>query len=142
MGKIAVQRTFEVAIGQNEAWQRLAAVERWPEWAPHITSVKVTPPGSLGPTSRGALHIRGFGRNKFRISKWEPLSRWEWIGGLPGVRITYDHQFVAQSHNSTQMTWVVTLDGLFAWLIRPVFSRIYGRNVDIAIPRLKVWILE
>lgn len=142
MAKVAVQRAFEVSIGLDVAWQRFSVVERWPEWAPHIKSVKVTPPGPLGPSSRGALQIRGFGRNKFRISKWEPMSRWEWTGGLPVVRITYDHQFVALSNNSTQLIWVVSLDGPFASLVRPIFSRIYGRNVDIAIPRLKVWILE
>jgi hypothetical protein len=50
------------AAAPLEAWQRLAEVERWPEWAPHITLVTVSPPGALGPTSSGALHIKRLGR--------------------------------------------------------------------------------
>jgi uncharacterized membrane protein len=52
-----VHRTFEVEAPLEQAWHRLADVERWPEWAPHIRSVDVSPPGELGPTSRGALDI-------------------------------------------------------------------------------------
>jgi hypothetical protein len=72
-----VRRVFEVDAPLEEAWHRLAEVERWPEWAPHITSVTVSPPGGLGPTSRGALQIRRLGRNTVRMSVWEPPVRWE-----------------------------------------------------------------
>jgi hypothetical protein len=34
----------------------------------------------------------------------------------------------------------VFLDGPVARLIRPIFASIYGRNLDRAIPQLKVWI--
>jgi Polyketide cyclase / dehydrase and lipid transport len=83
MTKISVQRSFEVEAPLEEAWYRLAEVQRWPEWAPHITSVTVSPTGELGPTSSGAFKIRWLGRNTFRMSAWEPPRRWEWIGGLP-----------------------------------------------------------
>ena len=58
MTSATVERVFEVDAPLEEAWQRLAEVERWPEWAPHITSVTVSPPGELGPTSSGALQIK------------------------------------------------------------------------------------
>jgi hypothetical protein len=43
---------------------------------------------------------------------------------------------------STTLTWIVTLRGPMAAVVRPVFARIYGRNVDRAIPRLQAWILN
>ena len=140
MVKEAVHRSFEVAVPADEAWARLAEVERWPEWAPHISAVTVSPAGPLGPSSSGVLKIRGLGRNAFRMSAWEQPDRWEWTGGLPGVRIDYDHRFSAAGNNSTTMTWVVVLRGPLAWLIRPIFARIYGRNIDRAIPGLQAWI--
>ena len=70
MTSVAVKRVFEVDAPLEEAWQRLAEVERWPEWAPHIISVTVSPPGELGPTSSGALQIKWLGRNTFRMSVW------------------------------------------------------------------------
>jgi uncharacterized membrane protein len=140
MAKVAVRRSFEVVAPVDDAWRRLAEVERWPEWAPHIRSVTVSPSGPLGPSSSGVLHVRRLGRTRFRMSAWEPPRRWEWAGSLPGVRVTYDHRFEASGDKATTMTWTVSLDGSLAWLIRPVFSRVYGRNVDRAIPRLQTWI--
>jgi carbon monoxide dehydrogenase subunit G len=134
-----VKRVFEVDAPLEEAWHRLAEVERWPEWAPHITSVTVSPPGELGPTSSGALQIKRLGRNTFRMSVWEPPVRWEWVGGLPGVRIHYDHRFESSGPAATQLEWSVELHGPLAPLIRPVFARVYGRNLDQAIPRLQEW---
>ena len=61
MAKPSVRRSFEVDAPLEEAWHRLAEVERWPEWAPHIVSVEVSPPGELGPTSSGAFRIKGAG---------------------------------------------------------------------------------
>lgn len=140
MGQIAVQRSFDVAVPPGEAWTRFAMVERWPEWAPHISAVVVSPSGSLGPSSKGVLHIRRLGRNSFRMTAWEPPQRWQWTGGLPGVRIEYDHLFAPSLDNTTTMTFLVTLHGPLAWLARPVFARVYGRNLDRAIPRLQDWI--
>jgi Polyketide cyclase / dehydrase and lipid transport len=53
MTSATVKRVFEVDAPLEEAWRRLAEVERWPEWAPHITSVTVSPPG-LGVGRRAA----------------------------------------------------------------------------------------
>jgi hypothetical protein len=140
MTRVVVERTFEVGVPADEAWNRLAEVARWPEWAPHILSVTVDPRGPLGPTSSGELRLRRLGRNTFRMSAWEPPGRWEWVGGLPGARVEYDHLFATAGPASTTLTWIVRLDGPMASLIRPVFARIYGRNVDRAIPRLQEWI--
>jgi len=78
-------------------------------------------------------------RNTFRMSVWEPPVRWEWVGGLPGVRIYYDHRFESSGPAATRLEWLVELDGPLAPLIRPVFARVYGRNLDRAIPRLQEW---
>lgn len=59
--------------------------------------------------------------------------------GIPGVRMVYDHRFDPRETGTT-LTWVVTLDGPLASLIRPVFAGVHGRNLDRAIPRLQEWI--
>lgn len=38
-------------------------------------SFEVTPNAALGPSSSGALHIRGLGRNTFRMIEWQPTRR-------------------------------------------------------------------
>jgi hypothetical protein len=140
MSTPAVERTFEVDAPSRRAWERIIDVRRWPEWAPHILAVTVSPDGPLGPTSSGALRIKGFGRNTFRMSVWDPPRRWEWVGGFPGLRIRYDHRFEEAESERTRLVWWVYLEGPLALLARPVFKRLYGRNLDRAIPRLQGWI--
>ena len=141
MPRTAVERVFDVDVPPDEAWRLLTEVERWPEWAPHITSVTVTPPGPLTPASSGTLRVRHFGSSTFRMSAWEPPRRWEWTGGIPGLRIIYDHRFTPNGDpDGTTLTWTVSLDGPLATVVRPVFARVYGANVDRAIPRLQEWI--
>jgi polyketide cyclase/dehydrase/lipid transport protein len=139
MTKPSVRRVFEVDAPLNDAWRCLAEVERWPEWAPHIVSVTVSPPGALGPGSVGAFRIRRLGRNSFRMVAWEQPVRWEWVGGFPGARIYYDHRFTSAGPATTQLEWVVVVRGPLAAFVRGPFVRIYGRNVDRAIPRLQQW---
>ena len=59
--------------------------------------------------------------------------------GLPGVRISYDHRFEASGPTATRLEWLVELRGPLAFLVRPIFARVYGRNVDRAISRLQDW---
>jgi Polyketide cyclase / dehydrase and lipid transport len=139
MTKPSVRRVFEVDTPLNDAWRCLAEVERWPEWAPHIVSVTISPPGALGPGSVGAFRIRRLGRNSFRMVAWEQPVRWEWVGGFPGARIYYDHRFTSAGPATTQLEWVVVVRGPLAAFVRGPFARIYGRNVDRAIPRLQQW---
>ena len=142
MARVAVRRSFVVDVPADEAWRRLAEVERWPEWAPHISGVTVSPAGPLTPASSGTLRIRRFGQNTFRMSAWDPPDRWQWTGGLPGVRILYDHAFAPVGDGAkTTLTWTVSLDGPMAVVVRPVFARVYGGFADRAIPRLQQWML-
>ena len=106
--------------------------------APYHLSDRL-PDGRARPNIERAFKIRWLGRNTFRMSVWEPPVRWAWVGGLPGVRIHYDHRFESSAPAATRLEWLVELHGPLAPLIRPVFARVYGRNLDRAIPRLQEW---
>jgi carbon monoxide dehydrogenase subunit G len=138
----AVRREFDVSAGHQRAWNLLADVQRWPEWAPHITRVDVEPPGPVGPDSTGVLHIRRLGANAFAMTDWRPHRHWRWRGRMPGAIVDYNHEFAAIDETTTRLTWTVDLDGPVAPIIRPIFARLYGSNVDRAIPRLQTWIIQ
>ena len=137
MTSATVKRVFEVDAPLEEAWQRLAEVERWPEWAPHITSVTVSPPGELGPhqavpcrSSGWAQHLPHVGLGAAsalgvgRRAAWGPhLLR-------PSVRVVGPGSDTAGMVGRAPWPWRA---------VRPVFARIYGRNLDRAIPRLQEW---
>src|SRR5436190_5226482 len=105
----AVRRTFRVEVPLSDAWARLGQIERWPEWAPHITAAELVPSGSLGPASTGALQIRRFGRTAFRMTEWDPERRWVWVGTMPGFSVVYEHSFEPVGDSATTLEWIVYL---------------------------------
>lgn len=123
----------------KSSWQRLAEVRRWPEWAAHIRAVELEPPGSLTRQSAGAFRLQGGIRSTFRVTAFEPPNHWLWIGPFLWLAVRYDHQFEAVHADRTRLTWVVELDGPAASAVRPVFARVYGRNLDRAIPHFQDW---
>lgn len=125
----AVDRSVEVEAPLEQAWHQLAD-----------GAVAPVSDGELGPTSRGALHIERLGRNSFRMSAWQPPTRWEWVGGLPEGRIYYDHRFRVSGPGINTIAVVGRLARTHVTLTRGVFARVYGRKLDLAIPRLLEWL--
>jgi hypothetical protein len=52
-----LQREFTVDVGLQRAWDHLARIEQWPNWARHIKQIELRPPGKLGPQSTGVIHL-------------------------------------------------------------------------------------
>jgi hypothetical protein len=128
-----LQRTFEVPVSVADAWTALADVKRWPEWAPHIAAVRLTPEGPVTATTSGAFRFRPIGRARFWMTGFDPPRSWTWTGRVLGVRIDYDHAFGDLGPNRARLTWTVRCErpGLRA----RVFASVYGRLVDRAWPR-------
>src|SRR6266508_1653711 len=71
MTRATFKRVFEVDAPLEEAWHRLAEVERWPEWAPHITrrrSDQAAGAQHLPHAGMGAAGTLGVGRR----ATWGP----------------------------------------------------------------------
>ena len=132
-----VRREFVVDVPAEEAWNRLSLVERWPSWAKHIKSVSLTPPGSLTASSAGRFHLAGGARSTFRMERFEPPVRWQWVGRFLTVSVQYDHRFEAIDERQTRLTWIVTAHGPGTATLGRLFGGLYARNLDRAIPRLQ-----
>ena len=88
---VLVERTFEVDVSADRAWELLADVAQWPEWAPQITSASVDPPGPVGPTAQGVFRFRPIGKGAFEMTARDPPRSWTWTRRATGVTIDYDH---------------------------------------------------
>lgn len=135
----AVRRSFDLPLDIASSWQRLAQVQRWPEWAAHIHAVDLEPPGTLTAQSAGTFRLQGGPRSTFRVTEFQAPTHWLWVGPLLWLVVRYDHRFEAVASKRTLLTWVVELDGPGASAVRPAFARAYGRNLDRAIPRFQDW---
>lgn len=83
----AVEATAERAWAER-AWAELVAAERWPRWTLHLRSVKVTPPGPVGPGSGATLKLA----NRQHRRPWphrHPV--------LPGGQGRSDHRQLAKA---------------------------------------------
>jgi len=130
-----VDRTFEVRARLETAWKVLADLESWPSWAPHIRSVEKSPPGPLGPDTRGALVLSTGIRSTFRMTEFVPGRSWIWVGPFLGSEIRYGHEFTPGT-GTTRIRFVVDARGWSLVLVGWLFGRIYRRNLERAIPRL------
>lgn len=64
----------------------------WPRTSPPPPSPRLV----LSAPRRGACsRSAALAGTPSGFSAWEQPDRWEWTGGLPGVRIDYDHRFAA-----------------------------------------------
>src|SRR5262245_50484006 len=128
-------RQFELAAPLKEVWARLAQVEEWPRWAAHIRRIDVTPPGPVGRDSAGVICLSNGIRSTFRMTEFNQGRNWKWVGPFLWLSVHYDHQFEEISPTRVRLTWIVDADGRGAWFFGPLFSMIYARNLDKAIPR-------
>lgn len=142
MRRTLVQQPFEVDVPSAEAWAGLAQVTRWPEWAPHIKEVRLSPSGGLGPGSAGAFQLRGGLRSTFVMTAWEPPDRWTWIGPALGMTVAYDHRFEPCGPQRTRLIWSLEATGWPVPLFGRLFAAVYRRNLDRAVPRLQAWFVR
>ena len=136
-----LRREFPVDVPVATAWQEFSDVAAWPEWAPHLRRVTVTPPGLVGPHSTGRLSFRPVGQSDFRVSSYAEGAGWEWVGKVLWLTIRYDHRCVADGAQ-TRMTWTVSEDGDGRSVLGRVFAAVYARLVDRAIPRLQAHLVS
>jgi carbon monoxide dehydrogenase subunit G len=129
-------REFTVHVPLETAWQHLARIEQWPSWARHIRQIELTPPGELGPSSTGVIHLRGGMKSAFRMTDFHPPRNWTWVGRILWMTVSYDHQFEAHDSDRTKLTWVVQAQGLGESTIGRLFAALYRRDMDRAIERL------
>jgi len=132
-----VRRDFAVDAALAEAWDRLAQVETWPQWARHIKSVTLRPSGPLVSTSEGVFRLAGGVRSTFRMEAWDPPHRWQWVGRFLTVNVHYDHRFYAMGAARARCVWTVQVDGFGSHSLGRIFGAIYARNLDRGIPRLQ-----
>lgn len=130
-----IERTFVLKVPTEAAWNQLSEIEEWPRWAPHITSVALTPAGPLSARSAGYFRFAGGLRSRFEITEFNEGVNWKWRGRALGLTIDYDHRSEPVDANHTRLTWIVSARG--PRLAKRLFARAYTRRLDRAIPGLR-----
>jgi Polyketide cyclase / dehydrase and lipid transport len=135
--KRLLERTFAVEATAERAWAELVAAERWPRWALHLRSVKVTPPGPVGPGSSATLELTNRTRVTMRVSEFQDGRRFRWEGAFLWLGLGYDHVVATDEAGQVSITFTVEGAGVGVDSIGRLFASVYARNLDRAIPRLR-----
>jgi hypothetical protein len=131
-------RSLDVPVDPGAAWAGLAEVATWPQWAPHIRAVTVDPPGPVGPATTGTFDLVGAPSSRFAMTDFAPPHHWSWQGRFLGLTIDYDHRFAPTADGrGTTITFVVTTRGRANRVLGALFSAVYARRLDAALPRLR-----
>ena len=131
-----LHREFTVDLPLEKAWQHLARVERWPSWARHIKRIALQPAGELGLGSTGIVHLSNGIKSAFTMTEFNPYRNWRWVGGFLWLTVDYDHRFEELNPWQTKFTWIVDGAGFGVSVFGRLFAKIYGKNLDKAIPEL------
>ena len=120
----------------ERAWQHLARVEQWPNWAKHIKQVEMQPPGELGPESTGRMLLTNGLKPVWRVTEFNLYRNWKWVGNFLWLTVHYDHHFEAVNSTQTKMTFVVEATGFGVSVLGRAFAKIYSKTLDPAIALL------
>src|SRR5689334_1769307 len=89
------QRTIEIAAPAATVWAVMSDVERWHEWTPSVTSVRLMEKGPLAIGSRAWIRQPKFPPALWQVTAIEPPRRFVWRSGLPGMWV-YGHHSVEE----------------------------------------------
>ena len=131
-----LRREFTVDLPREQAWQHLARVEQWPNWARHIKLIEMQPSGDLGPGSTGRLLLSNGGRVQWTVNEFNPYRNWKWVSGFLWLTCHYDHHFEELSPTRTKITFVIEGEGFGASILGRLFAWVYRKSLDRAIPLL------
>lgn len=131
-----LHREFTVDLPLEKAWRHLARAEHWPSWARHIKQIALQPTGELGLGSTGIIHLSNGIKSAFTMTEFNPYRNWKWTGGFLWLTVDYDHRFEELNPRQTKFTWIVDGAGFGVSVFGRLFAKIYGKNLDKAIPEL------
>ena len=82
---------IDVEAPVEQVWEVLREVERWPEWAPTVTSVRRLDDGPLAVGSRVRVEQPRIPPTEYVVTELEPSRSFTWVATGPGVRTTARH---------------------------------------------------
>ena len=117
---------IDVEAPAERVWEVLLDVERWPEWAPTVTSVHRLDDAPLAIGSRVRVQQPRIPPTVYEVTELEPRRSFTWVATGPGVRTTARHVLEERGADSTRVTLAVEQAGP----VGAVMGRFYRRLTD------------
>jgi uncharacterized membrane protein len=108
--------TVEIPAPQPLVWSVMVDVERWPEWTPSISRVKLLSPGPLQVGSRVRVHQPKLPPAFWRVTELNSGEDFTWVSRAPGVRVTAWHM-VESIAGGSRVSLSIRYDGWLGGLL-------------------------
>ena len=111
------EHRIDIDAPPERVWSVMTDIERWPEMTPSVTSVELTPRGSLAPTSEARIVQPKFGSNVWRVTALDPGRSFTWETRRPGAKMVGTHTIEARPGGGSTVTLAVDSTGLAVTLV-------------------------
>ncbi|MGY1761644.1 SRPBCC family protein [Geodermatophilus sp. SYSU D00779] len=118
---------IDVEAPVEQVWEVLREVERWPEWASSVTSVRRLDDGPLAVGSRARVEQPRIPPTEYVVTELKPGCSFTWVATGPGVRTTARHLLESLGPGSSRVTLAVEQAGP----VGVVMGRFYRRPIAI-----------
>jgi uncharacterized membrane protein len=108
--------SIDVQAPVDRVWEVLRDVERWPEWASTVTSVRRLDDGPLAVGTRARIEQPRIPPTEYVVTELEPGQSFTWVATGPGVRTTARH-VLEERDGRTRVTLAVEQAGLVGRLM-------------------------
>jgi hypothetical protein len=125
---------IDIAAPPERVWQVMSDVERWHEWTPSVSSVRLR--GALAVGSTAVIRQPKFPPAWWKITGLEPGRSFTWVSAGPGLHVVARHT-VAATERGARATLSLELQGLLGGLFGRMTKGITERYLAFEATGLK-----
>jgi uncharacterized membrane protein len=127
----------EIDARAEVVWAVMRDVERWPEWTPTVTSVRLLDGGPLAVGSRAVIRQPKLPTAKWQVTELDnPGKSFTWVNRAPGVRVIAKH-WVEDRGLASQATLSLRFEGALAGLMAVLTRGLNHRYLALEAEGLK-----
>jgi uncharacterized protein YndB with AHSA1/START domain len=118
--------TTDIAAPPERVWEVMSAADKWHEWTPSVTSIKLLDGPMFTVGTRALIRQPKFPPALFTLIAIEPGKSFTWVSTAPGMRMIAHHT-VEPIPNGSRVTLSLNLQGLLGGLFGRMTKNITER---------------
>lgn len=129
-------KSIDIAAPAGRVWEVMSDVERWREWTPSITTIRILGGGPFAVGARAIVRQPKLPPALWRVSSVDPGREFTWVSPGPGF-ITVARHSVAPAAGGSRATLGIELRGPLGGLLGRLTGGITERYLDLEAKGLK-----
>jgi hypothetical protein len=116
----------DIAATPERVWQVMSDVERWAEWTPSVSRIRLLGGGPLVPGTRVIISQPKFPPALWKLTELQPGREFAWVSTAPGMRVVGRHSVEptpAGSRATLSLELQGALGGWFGRMTRAITER-------------------